>query len=55
MNPKVLKLWEIVEREEIEVVYLPLSTTPERLKGVYLRDEGMPVILLGRQHARSRA
>ncbi|MGB9845883.1 MAG: ImmA/IrrE family metallo-endopeptidase [Desulfotomaculales bacterium] len=30
----------------MEVVYLPLCHTPERLKGVYMRDEGLPIILL---------
>ncbi|MEW6171886.1 MAG: ImmA/IrrE family metallo-endopeptidase [Bacillota bacterium] len=49
MTPKIASLWKTIEREGIEVVYLPLRRTPERLKGVYLRDHGLPIILLDDQ------
>lgn len=40
------RLWDIINKEGIEVIYLPLKSTPEELNGLYLCDEGHPIIAL---------
>jgi Zn-dependent peptidase ImmA (M78 family) len=41
------RLWDIVEREKINVLYKNLSSAPERIQGLYLYDNRLgPLIIL---------
>lgn len=43
------RLWHIVEKEHIKVIYKEMSHIPERLHGLYLYDKRFgPLIILGK-------
>lgn len=47
MKNKTMRLWEIVEKENIKVFYRDINNTPEKLNGLYIYHQEIgPVIIL---------